>query len=515
MSSRIIKAKAYTNGEVGYISWQVDSMIHGSLGFEITRVFPDDATQNRKLAAWVPFTGQSNPDWKPQDTGVWPVQKLNWRDLTLIKSRDSMNSREQGFRVQYLVRAVVPETDGLEPVVTTLPVTYTGNPIKLSYVDKGLLTNIITVSTQYGHIRATFTNGILATQALSKILKDQGGAPLTDLKKDIADPTSPVRKYLTGEVLTTLKLLLLKAKANPGSSLKMAIYEFDDEELFETLMDVKDQVEIVLSNTSNSAAPKKPPVWDTENKDFRQKLHDAGVNIHDRFFNNDGHIGHNKFVIYLEKGIPKSVLTGSTNWTPNGLCAQSNNASIIDSDKIAKCYDNYFEALKRDTAMFIVPSPTSGPTKNVQGKDFRNSNIPGNEPVTLDDGTVITAWFSPNTVKTSVDKTVVPPDLSQVYSLMRKAEKAIFFAVFLPGTAAITSPNDIMTNIITEAISIGSLDPSLMVYGAISSPMAMPIEGAPANGAGTAAASGTDKAPAPTTFDKNNVHIIRAFNITS
>ncbi len=33
MNSRIIKATAYSNGEVAYISWKLDAMINGCLGF--------------------------------------------------------------------------------------------------------------------------------------------------------------------------------------------------------------------------------------------------------------------------------------------------------------------------------------------------------------------------------------------------------------------------------------------------------------------------------------------------
>jgi len=506
MSSRVIKAKAYTNGEIGYISWQVDSMINGCLGFVITRIFPDDPTQNKILAAWVPFKGQSNPNWQPQDTSIWPVQKLSWQDLTLVKSRDTLNSRPQGFRVQYLIRPVVAFADGMTAITTTLPVTYTGAPLQLAYLDEGLTTDPIMVGTQYGNIRATFTNGILATQWLSNVLKTAGGPSLATLKTDIATPNNPVRQYLTGQVLDTLKFLLLKAKTTPGSTVKMAIYEFDDQELYDTLIDIKDQVEIVLSNTSKNSQGQ----WDTENNSFRQDLHNAGVNIHDRFFNND-HIGHNKFVIYLEGGIPQSVMMGSTNWTPTGLCAQSNNASIIDSPEIAQYYDSYFEALKTDTTLFTIPAPTSAATSNVQGSVFRSSNIPGNKAVTLADGSIVTAWFSPNTIKGDVDKTTVPPDLSAVYSIMRKAEKAIFFAVFLPGMSNNTTGTEIMTNVITEAINIGGIDTSLMVYGAISDPSAMPnypVKTISSDGSVT-------KIPPPTTYDTKNVHLVRATNLTS
>jgi phosphatidylserine/phosphatidylglycerophosphate/cardiolipin synthase-like enzyme len=507
--SSVITAKAYTNGEVGYLAWQVSGMIHGCLGFAITRIFSDGVTPTKPLAAWVPFKGQSNPDWDPQDTTVWPVQKLSWRDLTLVKSRDTLNARAQGFKVSYLIRPVVAMGPGLTQIPVTLPVTYKGGPVPLAYFDEGLETNEITVSTQFGNIRATFTNGILATQWLANVLKNAGGSPLKTLQADIAVPGNAVRNYLAGPVLDTLKELLLRAQNNPAATLRMALYEFDDTELKNTILSVKGQVEMILSNTSKNSKG----LWDVENDPFRKLMHSSGVNITDRFFNND-HIGHNKFVIYLEGGVPKSVMTGSTNWTPNGLCAQSNNAAIIDSPEIAAYYNAYFDALKTDTALFKLPAPTSATTKNVQGSLFRSLNAKGNLPVTLADNTKLTIWFSPNAGSGSTDTTTIPPDLSAVYSLMRKAEKAIFFAVFLPGMSDVKAQGDIMTNIITEAVTIGSNDPSLLVYGSISSPLAMPNYIKPPKK--TAGDDDPDtKVQQPTVYDTQNVHLVRASNISS
>jgi len=509
--SRITKVKAYTNGEVAYISWQIDSMINGCMGFEITRIMPDDPSQNKILAAWVPFEGQSNKDWVPQDTSVWPVQKLSWRDLTLIKSRDSLNTRDLGFHVQYRVRPVVEFDEALGLITTNLQKTYTGSPVQLSYLDEGCLSNVITVTTQYGNVRATFTNGILATQSLAHIL-DQNGVPSkTILMQHITKINDPVRNYLAGAALDSLKLLLIKAKNTPGSTLRLALYEFDDQELMNTLMAVKDQVEIVLSNTSKNTKG----LWDTENAPFRTQLHQAGIKIHDRFFNND-HIGHNKFVVYLEHGKPKAALMGSTNWTPNGLCAQSNNATIIYSDEVAGYYNAYFDALLKDNKSFALPNPTTAAAKNVQGKVFRALNAKGNPTATLDDNTEVTVWFSPNTKSGTVNKSVMPPDLSDVYSRMRKAKDAIFFAVFLPGLSNNADQSDIMTNIITEAISIGQKDHSLLVYGAISSPMAMPnYKPAKKSTAGDDDDATAEKTTQPTTYDTTNVHLVRASNITS
>jgi phosphatidylserine/phosphatidylglycerophosphate/cardiolipin synthase-like enzyme len=495
--SSIANVKAFTNGEIAYISWVLNKMIPGCLGFEITRLYPDSPEDNTVLPAWVAFKGQSNKNWIPQNSSVWPIQKLSWKDFTLRKRRDQVERRPDNSRIQYLVRPVVAYSPDLTEVKSKLKITYTGKPVRLSYFDEGEKSDIIKIILDYGDIRATFTNGILATQWLAHAMKDP---KFSGIKKEIKNPKSNIRKYLSGDVLDTLKMLLDKAAAKNGATLKMALYELEDDELLEAILANKKKVDIILSNTSKNDNGK----WDTENAPSRKKLHDEKVKILDRMFNNNS-IGHNKFVVYLENGKPLSVMTGSTNWTSNGLCAQSNNAVIIDSPKIATLYNEYFEALKTDTQDFTVPKPLSKAAKNVQGADLRSSDKLGNAVVNLNDGTKITVWFSPNTPKVSVNKKITPPDLSQVYSIMRKAEKALFFAVFLPGIANNWTGSDIMTNIITEAISIGEKDHSMMIYGAISDPKAMPNYVNPVKG--------KKNPPTPFTYDLEKIHIVRAASL--
>src|SRR5947208_2055575 len=123
LMGKIIAARAYANDEVALVAWTLDGTIQGCLGFEVTRIYVD-TKEERVLAAWVPFKGQSNPDWKPQTTGVWPVQKLFWRDLTLRKRRDSTTLRPSDVHVKYRIRALVPPKPGLTPVGNVPEKTY-------------------------------------------------------------------------------------------------------------------------------------------------------------------------------------------------------------------------------------------------------------------------------------------------------------------------------------------------------------------------------------------------------
>lgn len=256
--SSILSVKAFTNGEIGYISWMLKGMIPGCLGFEITRIYPDSPPDNTVLPAWVAFKGQSNKNWVPQSTSVLPVQKLSWKDLTLRKKRDQLDRRVDGTRIQYLVRPVVALTRGLQEVKSTLKVTYKGKPVRLSYLDEGLKSAIVKIEIVHGPVRATFTNGILATQWLAHAMNNPG---FKGIKKEIRDEKSAIRKYLAGDVLETLKMLLEKAAGNKHATLKMALYELDDDELFAAIMANKTKVDIILSNTSAD----KAGLWDQEN----------------------------------------------------------------------------------------------------------------------------------------------------------------------------------------------------------------------------------------------------------
>jgi len=186
----ITRATAFANNEVAFLAWTIDGpTIPGCLGFHIVREYLDAAdrvTEERPLAAYVAFRGQRNPDWLAQNTTVWPVQKFTWRDLTLRKRRDEAVRRPDNVRVRYRIRAVGRMEPGLEPVVvvpeshwdrktqTQVHHTYKGSPIPLGYLTAAQRTNVIEVTRSRPPFSSTFTNGILSTQFLVRVLEEDG-----------------------------------------------------------------------------------------------------------------------------------------------------------------------------------------------------------------------------------------------------------------------------------------------------------------------------------------------------
>jgi phosphatidylserine/phosphatidylglycerophosphate/cardiolipin synthase-like enzyme len=494
---KITDARAYANNEVSLIAWDIDGMIDGCLGFDIVRIRTDNAEPPKGLPAWVPFPDQKNPDWKPQDTSVWPIQKLYWRDLTLRQHRDDLGRRDIGFEVKYSIRPVGDWKQGLERVQPRQAKDYEGEARPLAYLGKAVETNPISIGLDFDGVRATFTNGILAGQWLRHAIEEDGKEfSVKAVAAEMADPKSKIRSYLTGDVLDTVGLMLTDEKFKRGN-LRLALYELKDDELKELLIANGDRIEVILSNTSKERGGTK---WDATNKQARKDLHAAGVKVHDRMFNNN-HIGHNKFAVWRDGDKPKAVMTGSTNWTSTGLCGQSNNALIVTSDDVARAYDQYWERLLDDK--FPAPHPLAAPGKAVQcqGPEIRKADqVP--EEAALDGSVKVSVWFSPNTDATRKG-TETPPDLDVLFELMSKAKEAIFFLAFMPSRAGANS-------IISAAIDAGKADKNLIVAGAISDVTAMPGYVAPDKKARKA---DDREGVKPYTFDQGGLHIVRAANL--
>ncbi len=293
------RAIAIANNDVVQIVWQYDRLIRDCLGFEVSRQ-QDGAAPGGKwvaLPAWVGFKGQKNPTWTASTTTVWPIQKFQWKDLTARRGETF------GYRIVPMV----------------------GKPGKLNpLLSQALYTKPVTLTPDCGGgFSAYFNRGILSTQFLTHQIKSgPSGAPNYRVLKDRIDqPDDPLREALAGQLIEGVETLLERA-AKQGGTCYAALYELDDPELVQRLLDMGGKLHLILSNTGPD---------DATNHSARQALHESEVDITDRFLSS-GHIGHNKFVVYVGPGgAPEAVLLGSTNWTDTGLCAQSNNALIVES----------------------------------------------------------------------------------------------------------------------------------------------------------------------------------------
>ncbi|MDX8492959.1 phospholipase D-like domain-containing protein [Mesorhizobium sp. VK22B] len=518
----VIKVRAATNNEVAFLAWDIDGMIPGCLGFEIVRIYPDTG-EERCLASWVPFKGQRNPRWIPQDTGVWPVQKTFWRDLTVRRRRDSLDLRPEGERIAYRVRPVGDMKPGLDPVpvrpdqIVDGKPAYEGAPRPLGYLGQGATSPPIFLGQMFGKARVAFTNGVLSTQWMSHALAEAGikVGQRDKIRAELQNPASKIRAYLHGDVPNVLTSLLERAKTE-GGTVRLALYELGDDELCKAITDAKNFVEVILSNSAKDRpfdAPDKSEVWDAGNAPFRKRLRDAGVSLTDRLFNNN-HIGHNKFAVYRDaQGKPQAVMTGSTNWTSTGICGQSNNAFVRDDPAMAEVFNAYWERIKADAFPPPVNEGAPGHVAQTQGVPFRTEN---HIPNPLSGATApldgLTVWFSPNDSKRNKkDISVLPVDLGDVFARIEAAKDAVLFLVFNPSVLGDNS-------IIDHAVAAAKANPKLIVQGAISDESAMPNYVAPTKDPVTHKSNKDGKAPfvyPEKVWELPNVSIVRAANLTA
>src|SRR5262249_41039000 len=167
-------------------------------------------------------------------------------------------------------------------------------------------------------------------------------------------------------------LLLNRAEKENGHCY-LALYELNDPEMVAKLTG-NSHISIILSNTGPD---------DATDSAARAALHDSGVDIQDRFVPN-GHIGHNKFVVYVDsQNNPKAVQTGSTNWSDTGICAQSNNTIIVESEELASFYFDYWNRLKaqgNEQDKSFRAENNAPRTATVDGKEIHCGSLPIPKP---------------------------------------------------------------------------------------------------------------------------------------
>ncbi|HUO40150.1 MAG TPA: phospholipase D-like domain-containing protein [Mycobacterium sp.] len=566
----VTQAGAWCNGEVAYLAWDMAQPLPDCLGFMVTRVHEtgEEAGARRVLPTWLAFSDQSNPQWIEQDSSVWPIQGFQWRDLTLRRSRNTTTVRPIDFAVHYEIVPVGPAGEGRTRVPASATAQYEGPDGTSNYqgpqhplfmIGEPTITDTIQVTHDYGAASVAFTNGILSTQNLVRQLESVHKAPpaqlladtraadhairtkavaarddhlLSTLKAEIADPASRIRAFLDGDVFAFVTRLLDRSRTD-GGTVYLALYELADAPLVDRLEQAvaAGRAHVILTsagglnpNPKNTPPDQRQPtVWDTENDAARARLHAADTHtpphVVDRMFNNSARIGHNKFAVYVAADdTPAAVMTGSTNWTPTGLCTQSNNTVLIEDSALAGDYWQYWKDLRADQqppreplTVTVDGKPVAGAAGNSakQGATLRNADATGLPERGLDGGGTAHLWRSPNTAKTTVPSQdpIRPPDLDEVYQLMDRAHDAIFFLTFMPGVSG-------KNNIIGEAADLAA-NTDKLILGAISDPAAMPPPTAGPGPTTYVDAKGvTHKLPPPAIWwpggDKSQMAIVRA-----
>lgn len=283
----------------------------GLLGFAIRRKKRNGEWE--WLKALLEFPNNSEPTFNLINTNLGPIQKFRWSDYAVYPNTP----------YTYEVQGVYGTPDTLEYV--------TGPEIEVS-----------TESITTGKHQVVFNRAVAASQAYTRKFGDKN--PEEDLD---------ARKWLTRGLLEKIESFMKRAE-NDQYALDLALFEFEYDgfvDLLKVLSDKGVKVRVIYHR-------KKGDNQTDENETHLRPLAD-----NQKIARNTTALFHQKFIILQKKDAkgnyqPQAILTGTTNFTPNGLWRQANVIHIINDETLAKSYDQLFKQLltsegRGDTKTYI------------------------------------------------------------------------------------------------------------------------------------------------------------------
>lgn len=381
-----VELKVLQNSDDTLLVWNVAEPIPECIGFAVHRKLTRKGkTSSSWIDNFVGFEGEKHKEGERRPSTEWPFQGFSWTD----------HEPGAGDVAYYQVVPVVRDGDG-----------------ELHRSDS-LSSEWATGRDHSPDFLPYFNRGFVMSQFMAHYLKESGKT-LSEFKKTISDEDDrTIRRFLAGDLRVQM-LDLLEATKSSGRELHAVLYELDDDELLDGLVALGPRAHVVLANGSidredfDSLAEAREQ---DQNESGRKRLLEANVDVQRiNRFTSPKPLGHNKFVVFTDSdGKAKTVWTGSTNWTPTGLCTQLNNGLLIRDEKVAALYLDQWRRLREAGSGFP--------------KELVDSNSEPKKP--RKDTTV---WFTRS--KNRVD-------LEALREVVDDAKQGLLFLMFQPGSSGV------------------------------------------------------------------------------
>ncbi len=407
-----IKIAAYANNDDAMIAWKSNTKIKDCWGFAVYRKRKGESdTEAEPLTTSVGFQGDTHNEGETHPSTEWPIQKYTWVDFGV----------STGDVACYKVIPMVFDKND--------------NKLKKDTAQASQWSNWVKVGDPAG-VGAYFNRGLVSSQFVVRQLhnipeKERKKALLTNLE----DVHSKIRDFMGGNLLQALYSLLDEVKQNKKLQLYTALYELNENELIKRLNALGKRAHVILGNGAFSNKDKDPQLPNAK------KL--TKVDLTRRIVKS-GHFDHNKFVVITDKKsgteTAVKVLTGSTNWTRNGVFTQINNAIVLYDKEVAKYFKDEWNMVKADC---------DAKGNGLYGKPYRKFN----STVKENSSGKIRTYFTP------VPKQI---DLDEADTLINGAEKGVIFLMFKPGTEK-------SRTLYGTIEALATARPDLLVHGVINS----------------------------------------------
>jgi hypothetical protein len=369
----------YAGTTGAHLAWDADPSLRTDLlGFAIRRT-GGGRTGGTFLSGGIGFPSQTHPPGFFLDTDVAPIQAFRWGDYTVYPQTE----------YTYELIPMSAPWDHLKP----------GGSVSVTVRTEG----------PQGPHGVAFNRAVAASQAFER-------------RFDGADPheNSMARQWL-GRGLDAFVDGFLERASGPGWALDIVVYEYE-------LPEIRDALKAALARQVAIRIVYHAKPADAQTALNEQNLAADGLAgiAHPRVTSS---ICHDKTVVLSRfdgtTRTPVALLSGSTNWTLNGLFYQANVAHSVDDPALAAEYLRVFEQLYAGTA----PSGTK-------------AWIDANDPVAPDPVPSMEAVFSPRSNRT---------DLVRYVEMIDGAQRSLIFmtafeldAEFLAALAGETGNADVL-----------------------------------------------------------------------
>ncbi len=291
------------------------ALCQGLMGFAIHR---SDHTENE--AYWLEGLktfAATDPQLAPgrhYPTNEHPIQGFTWSDF----------SAKPGHRYTYRVQALKGPPEALK---------------KFRQVE----VTVVTESPDVGSHHVHFNRGAAASQEYARRFKQQ--PPLARAPAD-----DPRWAWLSRGAAEAILGFIARA-SGPGTALRVSAYEFRWPAVAQALKAAIDRG--VDVQALHDASPHRPDaktgrVFPRDDNLDTAAAAGLGNALQPRITRSDVKsppISHHKFIVLLQAGKPRAVLTGSTNFSTGGVYGQSNVVHVVESARVARAYLRCWEQI--------------------------------------------------------------------------------------------------------------------------------------------------------------------------
>lgn len=232
--------------------------------------------------------------------------------------------------------------------------------------------------------------------------------------------------------------ILKQVQVNKHLELDVFAYDLNEPDVMRIFLELarEGRIRMLLDDAPLHHSPEKVLAEDEFEKEFEKQL--AGEAAMKR-----GHFGryqHNKVFIVKENGKPKTVLSGSTNFSVTGLYVNSNHVVVFHNELVADLYEKMFDEAWKDP----------------KGKESFNASKYATETFSFEKGGLpqMKIHFSPH------KKDFAKKLLEEMVERIDKERKSVFFAVMGtdPTTTGPVAPALVEVHKRTEIFSCGITD---------------------------------------------------------